>query len=60
MLGDADGVLAVPRATAAEILERTRAKLQAEEKQMAAIENGSIDRSWVDKALKERGCVFVD
>jgi regulator of RNase E activity RraA len=60
MLGDADGVLAVPRATAAEILERTRAKLQAEEKQMAAIENGSVDRAWVDKALKERGCVFVD
>jgi regulator of RNase E activity RraA len=60
LLGDADGVLAVPRATAAEILERTRAKLQAEEKQMAAIENGSVDRAWVDKALKERGCVFVD
>jgi len=60
MLGDADGVLAVPRATAGEILERTRAKLQAEEKQMAEILAGKVDRSWVDKTLKERGCVFID
>jgi regulator of RNase E activity RraA len=60
MLGDADGVLAVPRASAGEILERTRAKLQAEEKQMAEILNGTVDRSWVDRTLNERGCIFID
>lgn len=60
MLGDADGVLAVPRGSAAEVLKRTQAKLQAEEKQMAEIEKGTVDRSWVDKTLKERGCIYVD
>ncbi len=60
ILGDGDGVLAVPRAGAAEILERSRAKLKAEEKQMAAINDGSVDRSWVDKALEEKGCVYID
>lgn len=60
VLGDADGVLAVPRASAAEVLERTQAKLKAEEKQMAEIENGTVDRAWVDKTLEARGCVYVD
>ncbi len=60
VLGDMDGVLAVPRAAVPQVLERAKAKSQAEEKQMAAIENGTVDRSWVDKTLAERGCVFVD
>lgn len=60
VLGDADGVLAVPRAAAGEVLERTRAKLQAEEKQMAEILAGKVDRSWVDRTLTERGCIFID
>jgi len=50
----------VPRAAAGEVLERTRAKLQAEEKQMAEILAGKVDRSWVDRTLTERGCIFID
>lgn len=60
ILGDADGVLAVPRGAAAGVLQRAQAKLQAEEEQMAAILNGTVDRSWVDRTLTERGCVFLD
>jgi len=60
VLGDSDGVLAVPRAAVAEVLERSQAKLKAEEKQMAAILDGTVDRGWVDKTLEERGCVYVD
>ncbi len=60
VLGDMDGVLAVPRASAEQVLERTRAKSQAEERQMAATLSGELDRSWVDKALTERGCEFID
>ncbi|MBY6002326.1 RraA family protein [Salipiger bermudensis] len=58
MIGDRDGVLCVPIDEAEDILARTRAKSDAEIKQMAAIEAGTNDRSWVDRALKERGCAF--
>ncbi len=60
VLGDIDGVLAVPRAAAKRILDVARPKHEAEGRQMAAIQNGSVDRSWVDKLLIERGCKFVD
>ena len=59
VIGDADGVLAVPRANAADILNRTQAKNAAEVKQMKAIREGSVDRSWVDKTLADKGCEFI-
>lgn len=60
VLGDMDGVVAVPRSTASQVLERTRAKHSAEERQLAATLKGEIDRAWVEKALVERGCEFID
>ena len=56
ILGDADGVLAVPFDAAETVLAATEAKQNAETKQMAAIEAGTNDRSWVDAALKKLGC----
>lgn len=56
ILGDADGVLAVPVASAAEVLERTEAKQAAETAQMEKIAAGTVDRSWVDETLRRRGC----
>jgi len=58
VLGDSDGVLAVPMAEAEEILKKAEAKQAAEARQMQAIADGTNDRSWVDAALKERGCSF--
>lgn len=58
VIGDSDGVLAVPQAEAEEILAKTQAKSAAEIKQMAEIEAGTNDRCWVDAALRERGCAF--
>jgi RraA family protein len=60
VLGDADGVLSVPTAEAAAILEATRAKQAAEQVQMAAIEAGTLDIGWIDAALESKGCEFVD
>ncbi len=60
MLGDMDGVLAVPKAHAQEIFDAAVAKQAAEEKQMKAIADGTIDRSWVDKALEAGGCTYED
>lgn len=58
VVGDWDGVLSVPLDEAEEILKKTRAKQAAETRQMAAIAEGTNDRSWVDATLKERGCEF--
>lgn len=58
VIGDSDGVLAVPIDGAEEILRATQAKSAAEIKQMAAIEAGTNDRSWVDKTLVARGCAL--
>ncbi len=60
MLGDPDGVLRVPRGEAEEILKLAQAKNDAEAKQFEAIENGTLDRAWVDKALIDGGCEFID
>ncbi|WP_040665274.1 RraA family protein [Nitratireductor aquibiodomus] len=59
VVGDRDGVLALPRETAAEILERAWKKNAAEEKQLKATLAGQYDGSWIDEALKQRGCAFV-
>ncbi|AXC50505.1 RraA family protein [Paracoccus suum] len=56
VLGDGDGVVAVPFDAAEAVLAATRAKHDAETRQMAAIDAGTNDRSWVDAALKELGC----
>ncbi|MFC0266785.1 RraA family protein [Kushneria aurantia] len=58
VVGDSDGVLTVPFDGLREILEAARAKQAAEEKQMAAIKEGRVDRSWVDRALEASGCTF--
>lgn len=60
IMGDIDGVLALPRLSAERILKAAQAKNEAEVRQMETIQNGTIDRSWVDKTLIERGCEFID
>ncbi len=60
ILGDADGVLCVPLADAEEALEKTQAKQDAELRQMKAIAEGTNDRTWVDAALKARGCALPE
>lgn len=59
IIGDSDGMLAVPYDDAETVLEAAKAKQAAEEKQMAAIHAGENDRSWVDAALKTAGCEMV-
>lgn len=58
ILGDSDGVLCVPFEDANEVYAKTVAKQEAERKQMAAIEAGTNDRSWVDASLRRLGCEF--
>lgn len=56
VLGDDDGVLCVPLDATETVYAQAKAKHEAEEKQMAVIKAGTVDRSWVDAALKRLGC----
>ena len=58
IVGDADGVVAVPQAYAAEVLALARAQLAKETAMLKAIAAGKADRRWVDEALRQRGCEF--
>ncbi|MBL3575955.1 RraA family protein [Rhodovulum sulfidophilum] len=60
ILGDGDGVLCVPLEEAETVLAATEAKQAAEQKDIAAIRAGTIDRGWVDETLSARGCEFAD
>jgi RraA family protein len=55
IVGDADGLIAVPQDQAEAVLASAKAILAKEEKSMKDIKAGTVDRSWVDKALKEKG-----
>jgi regulator of RNase E activity RraA len=60
MLGDGDGILCVPYDSVEAVLKATEAKQAAEQVELKAIADGSNDRSWVDRALRDKGCVFGD
>ena len=60
MLGDADGVLCVPRADVEVVYAASAKKHAAENEQIKAILAGTSDRSWVDASLTRLGCVYVD
>jgi regulator of RNase E activity RraA len=55
IVGDADGLVAVPQESAERVLASAKAILEKETRAMKEIVAGTVDRSWVDKALKEKG-----
>ena len=60
MLGDDDGVVCVPFDDVDLVLADAQAKHQAELDQMAKIKAGTVNRGWVDEALKQLGCEIID
>lgn len=60
VLGDADGVVVVPREAAGEVLSETRALGKAEEEVVRSISAGSWERGWIDEKLAEKGCELAD
>jgi len=55
IVGDADGLVAVPQDQAERVLASAKSILEKETASMKQIVAGTVDRSWVDKALKEKG-----
>jgi RraA family protein len=55
IVGDADGLVAIPLSIAERVLASAKGILAKETAAMKEIQAGTVDRSWVDKALKEKG-----
>jgi len=55
IVGDADGLVAIPQDQAERVLASAKSILEKETAAMKQILAGSVDRSWVDKALREKG-----
>ena len=60
IIGDDDGLLCVPFDQTEAVFKAATAKFEAEQKQMANIEAGTHDASWVDKQLRELKCEGMD
>jgi RraA family protein len=58
VVGDADGVVAVPQADAQAVLAAAREQKKKEDASLAAIAAGTLDRKWVDETLRAKGCEF--
>ena len=59
LVGDEDGIVVISPSEAKEILEKSKAKSRIEFQTMEEIANLAWDRTWIDKALEERGAVVV-
>ena len=59
VVGDADGVVIVPLEEAEAVARMTNGTMAKEAEMMRGIEDGTLDRTWVDRTLKERGCQWV-
>jgi regulator of RNase E activity RraA len=55
IVGDEDGIVAVPLAEAEALLKVCAATRQREDATLSEIRAGSVDRTWVDALLKSRG-----
>lgn len=55
VVGDADGVVVIPREDVARIVDLAQKKLEAETARIAGIQRGAIRPSWVEKELRAAG-----
>jgi len=59
VVGDADGVVVVPLEDAEYVAGEAKKVVEKEAVTMRQIEEGTLDRSWVDETLKQRGCQWI-
>jgi RraA family protein len=55
IVGDADGLVAIPLEMAERVLASAKSILEKETAAMKEIQSGAVDRSWVDKTLRDKG-----
>lgn len=55
MVGDSDGVVAVPAKLASEVAAKAAEKIRVEQETLLAIRAGTYSGAWVDAILKQKG-----
>lgn len=60
IVGDEDGVVIINPKDALEVLAKAKAMFDKEQGIFKAIEDGTFDRSWIDRVLMEKGCEIID
>jgi RraA family protein len=60
IVGDEDGLVVVPVEQAEELLNKVRNQAQKEIEILNSIELGTVDRTWVDITLKDKGCELLE
>ena len=58
IVGDEDGLLALPQGIAADVIRLAKLQAAKEAAVLKAIRKGTLDRAWVDQTLREKGCDF--
>ena len=58
VVGDSDGIVIVPYEEAEGLLPKLLKKIAQEEQVLEQIRNKTIDRSWVDQELRDKGYTF--
>jgi regulator of RNase E activity RraA len=59
IVGDEDGLVVVPLDEAEAVLKLVREQQIKEKDILQSIEDGTVNRDWVDQTLKQRGCEFL-
>ncbi len=59
IVGDEDGIAVIPQAEAAKVIRDAKAHHDKETQIMDDIAHGKWDRTWVDAALRAKGCEFL-
>ncbi len=58
IVGDDDGVVAVPLDFAEQMIDLVTKQQEREQRILESIDNGTVDRSWVDETLRQKGCAY--
>ena len=59
-VGDTDGLVFVPPEDAEYLAEQTKKKNMQETETMRQVDDGTIDRNWVDEMLKQKGSQWME
>lgn len=59
IVGDRDGLVVIPLEEAEIVLEKLKAIFKKEEETTKNIDEGTLDRAWVDEKLHEKGCEII-
>lgn len=60
IVGDADGVVVIRPSDAEDVLIKAQTHHKNEIMTFEQIERGMLDRSWIERSLKEKGCEIIE